>query len=126
MTDKITFTAINAPEDDVLLFRLGFRSPVTLAEQCRKYSASLPAEINGFPVVASIRLPDAPGMLPMAHVVVCRQKTRDGFDDAGDNHAHVVWFVAWHETQGWTAHHGHYDMPRDRALRLMLEKALGE
>ena len=97
-----------------------------------------PSEINGYPVVAMVKLPHISGNLPDAHVVVCESRS------IARETTYTVWSCAWQQigdseaigaTGGacagetasaghWAADNGHYDMTSlDRALIVMSERA---
>jgi hypothetical protein len=73
-----------------------------------------PATVNGFRVLAAVRLTDGPGLVPNGHVVICEQKPG----------RYVTWLTG-NETGAWTVQDsGHYDLAWDRALADMTARAL--
>lgn len=87
-------------------------------------NSTLPAAVSGLPVVAMVKLPDTPGMLPHRHVVVCEVEAA-----SGDDRSFVLWVVAWNAGYNggqWTVtSSGRYDLPFGRALDLMVQRAKG-
>jgi hypothetical protein len=76
-----------------------------------------PSEINGYPVVALVKLPHVNGNLPDAHVVVCANPS------IARDTVYIVWSVAW-QTDRWMACNGRYEIPNlDRALIVMCDRA---
>jgi hypothetical protein len=84
-----------------------------------------PSEINGFPVVAMVRVPDRNGYLPDMHVVVCASPS------IARETTYIVWTCAWQQV-GETPSAGHWEVTSsgrydirdmERALLLMCAKA---
>jgi hypothetical protein len=71
-----------------------------------------PERFAGAPVVAAIQLLDDPSEHPHQYVVVC------------SNHPQLcsVHVIAFNGVQ-WTSGQGYYDLPWERAIDLMAEKA---
>ena len=83
-----------------------------------------PVEINGYPVVAMVRLPDRKGHQPHHHVVVCEYRS------IARDTTYTVWSVTWQQigqtdsAGHWVAQNGRYDIATlDRALLLMTGRA---
>ncbi len=76
-----------------------------------------PEMVNGLPVVALVKLPDTPGMLPCRHVVVCRDERYP------EERGYVVRATAWQDPFGWVALTGFYCLAWGQALDMMTERA---
>lgn len=77
-----------------------------------------PDKVCGLPVVAMIKIPDAAGHLPDRHAVVCQ------VDDEGRDGPYVVWTVTYAAGQWAVTGSGRYELPWQRALVIMLDRAL--